>query len=170
MTLSRNSVFPLAEPLRLSLNQDIDIFASPSFKKLAEFHYINIQAVSMRYDMSNGGVELLFYYLKKGCRLVSSMEFGQWDVYLPYLVQSINSRITIFGYSPEEILFFNTTRKISPIQMDSNFSNVQEFVRNLSSRLKIAWAQFIKDKSMKEIQIYISLIKTNDLGILRKEK
>ena len=62
---------------------------------------------------------------------------------------SINSRVTIYGFSSEEITFGNVTRKISPIKLNEDLSNFEECIRITLRKLKQIRAQHRKAKALK---------------------
>ena len=132
----RNVIFTYCIPVRLRLDQELSLLASAEFRKFCQFYDIIPQIVSTRYSQSNGRIERMFYFLKKSCRIVSTSNYGEWNEYLPYITQSINSKICIYGYSSEELTFFNVTRNITPITMDGNNPNTENFVQEMVGKIK----------------------------------
>ena len=44
------------------------------------------------------------------------------------------------------LTYFNTTRKISPIKLQDNFDNHEEYIKDVQEKIEIARRQFIKAK------------------------
>ena len=147
MNFFKKSLFQYSIPIFLVFDQELGLPASKAFKRFCEFYNITPRVVSTRFSQSNAAIERLFWYLKKSCRILSSQNLGDWDDFLPFLTQSLNSRPTIYsGYSPERLTYFNIARKISPIKLHDNFDNYEEYIRDVHNRIELARRQFIKAK------------------------
>ena len=142
----KNSTFVYVIPEVLVLDQELGLGASGAFKRFCEFYNIKPRIVSTRFSESNAAIERLFFFLKKSCRLVSAQRLGDWDCFLPYITQAINSRITIYGYSSEFLTYFNTSRNISPIKVHSDFANYQEYIEDVRQQIEKIRSQFAKAK------------------------
>ena len=136
-------------PETLILDQDLGLGASGAFKKFCEFYNIKPRIVSTRFSQSNAAVERLFWFLKKSCRLVSSQQIGDWDSFLPFITQAINSRITIYGYSSEFLTYFNISRNISPIKLHVDFENYRAYIEDVQEKIGKIRKQFAKAKREK---------------------
>ena len=125
----QKSVFQHVVPIFLIFDQELGLQASKAFKRFCEFYNITPRVVSTRFAQSNANIERLSWYLKKSCRIISSQNLGDWDDFLPFLTQALNSRPTIYsGYSPEMLTYFHTARKFSPL----NCMTILLTMRNIS--------------------------------------
>ena len=150
MNFFKKSVFQYSVPIFLVFDQELGLQASKAFKRFCEFYNITPRVVSTRFAQSNSNIERLFWYLKKSCRIISSQNLGNWDDFLPFLTQALNSRPTIYsGYSPEMLTYFHTARKFSPIKLHDNFANYEEYIQDVKKKIEKARNQFIKSKREK---------------------
>ena len=89
---------------------------------------------------------------------------------MPFLTQSLNSRPTIYsGYSPERLTYFNIARKISPIKLQDNFDNYEEYIHDVHNRIELARRQFIKAKKKRLKVIFFISINIGDQELFGKD-
>ena len=143
------TVFFYTLPLRVTTDQEIGLSASRSFKRFCNFYDIQLKCISTGFSQANGGIERIFWFLKKGCRLVASQKLSEWDKFLPFLTHAINSRVLSYGYSSEELTFYNTIRKLSPIELRDDYSNYEIYIRGILTKVKEIRRQHVKAKTNK---------------------
>ena len=71
------TVFFYTLPERVTCDQEVGLSASRSFKKFCNFYDIQLKCISTRFSQSNGCIERIFWFLKKGCRLVAAQKLSE---------------------------------------------------------------------------------------------
>ena len=133
----------------MTCDQEVGLSASRSFKKFCNFYDIQLKCISTRFSQSNGCIERIFWFLKKGCRLVAAQKLSEWDKFLPFLTHAINSRILSYGFSSEELTFYNTIRKLSPIELGNDYANYETYIKDVFTKIREIRKQHVKAKTNK---------------------
>jgi hypothetical protein len=127
---------PFGVPKYLRSDNEISLWNSTEFYNYLQPLGVTFIPTSVASPWSNGHAERAIRTIKEGLRkfLLQEHIVPQWDQYISLFVQAHNQSVSVFGHSPESLMFgFEKPTAVDLLQLWPNAADPQQYMETITT-------------------------------------